>query len=141
MVTKGLRLGVAALAWLFAAAVVVQVFLAGLSLFDSAAHWSDHRAFGSAIGFAPTAIVLLAALGRLPVRLIGLALLLFFLYGLQYAFVHADSGYVAALHPVNALVLLWLSVLLARRAGSLAAAPARGGPAFAPIATERKEPS
>jgi Family of unknown function (DUF6220) len=140
MVTNGLRLGVAALAWLFAAAVVVQVFLAGLSLFDSAAHWADHRTFGSSIAPIPTGIVLLAALGRLPARLIGLALLLFFLYGAQFALAHAGTGYVAALHPVNALVLLGLSIALARRAGRLAA-PDRGGPTFGPLATERKEPS
>lgn len=116
MITNSARYGVVALSWLFAAGVVGQVFLAGLSLFDSALRWDDHRAFGSVIGIVPILLLVCAVVGRLPLRLIGGAALLFWLYGLQFAFAHAANGYVAALHPVNAIALFSLAVMLGRGA-------------------------
>lgn len=116
MTGRWARIGVVVLAWLFAAGVVVQVFLAGLSLFDSALRWDDHRVFGSAIGIVPILLLVYAVVGRLGLRLIGGAALLFWLYGLQFAFAHAGNGYVAALHPVNALALFALAVALGRAA-------------------------
>lgn len=126
MITNVARIGFVALAWLFAAAVVVQVFLAGLSLFDSALRWDDHRAFGSLIGFVPVLLLVCAVVGRLPLRLIGGAALLFWLYGMQFALAHAGTGYVAALHPVNAIALFALAVGLGRGARR---SPAGGRPA------------
>lgn len=116
MITDAARRAAVALAWLFAAAVVVQVFLAGLSLFDSALRWDDHRAFGSAIAIGPVLLLLCAVVGRLPLRLIGGAALLFWLYGMQFVLVHAGNGYVAALHPVNAIALFATAVWLGRGA-------------------------
>lgn len=133
MVTRWLRLGAAAAAWLFAAGVVAQVFLAGLGLFASGAHWADHRALGSAIGAFPIALLVLAVAGRLPVRVVGLAAAIFGLYALQFVFAHAGNGAVAALHPVNALALFWLAVGVGRRARALALRGDSGiGPATVP---------
>ena len=126
MIGRGARVGVVALAWGFAGCGGVQGFLAGMGLFDSAARWAEHAAFGQGIAPVPLGILVLAAVGRLPWRLLVLAVLVFVLYGLQYAFVNAGTGAVAALHPVNALALFWLSLRLGRGALSVTVAAAGG---------------
>jgi len=111
------RLATVATAWLFAAAVVVQVFLAGASIFDPAnPRWTDHRTVGEMIGTLTIFLVIFAVVGRLPLLQIGMAVAIFFLYGFQWMFANLDNGSVAALHAVNALALFWLSVELGKRA-------------------------
>ncbi len=109
-------------AWLYAACIIVQVFLAGLStalLGNEPARWSDHTSFGQMIGTLPILLVVFALIGRLPVVTIVLSVAIFFLYGLQYPFAMADGGAVAALHAVNALVMFWITVTIAQRAQRL----------------------
>jgi Family of unknown function (DUF6220) len=106
------RIAVVALAWLFAAGVVVQVFLAGLSLFESPDYWEDHKSLGRSLGVIPILLILVALVGRLPVRLIGMASVLLVLFGVQYLLANIDEGYLAALHPVNAFVLFGISTQL-----------------------------
>lgn len=105
-------------AWLFVAAVIVQVFLAGLSLFASAANWGTHKEFGYSLGFLALLLFVLAFAGRIP-RTIGrwLALLLV-AYTIQTILpnLRVTMPWVAALHPVNALVIFWIAVTHARRA-------------------------
>ncbi len=113
------RIAVVALAWLFAAGVVVQVFLAGLSVFESPTYWTDHTSFGRLLGLIPIPLILVALVGRLPVRLLVMAGALLVLYGLQYALANVEEGYLAALHPVNAFVLLGLSSQLGARTRDL----------------------
>lgn len=115
MLTRWSRVAAAVIAFVFAGCVVIQVFLAGLSLFASGTHWADHRAFGSVIALPPLSLPVLAAAGRLPFRLVALAALILPLYALQFVFVHAGVGALAALHPVNALLLFSLSITVGRR--------------------------
>src|SRR6266508_5774535 len=89
------RLAVVALAWLFAAGVVVQVFLVGLSVFESAAHWENHAAFGRWLGLIPLPLILVALVGRLPLSLVAMAGALLVLYGVQYVLANVDEGYLA----------------------------------------------
>ena len=109
------RIGLIVSAWLYVACITVQVFLAGLSVFDDATRWADHKSFGQMIGTLPILLVIFALIGRVPVLTIALSVAVFFLYGLQYAFANADSGSVAALHAVNALVMFWLTMLIAQQ--------------------------
>ncbi len=113
------RLVVVALARLFAAGVVVQVFLVGLSVFDSPANWEDHAAFDHWLGLIPLPLILAALVGRLPLSLVVMAGALLVLYGVQYLLVHLDEGYLAALHPVNTFAVLGLSVRLGERTRGL----------------------
>src|SRR6266702_1026284 len=53
-------------AWLFPAAILIQVFLVGLSLFTGQAYWSTHRDVGHSLAVLPLLLVILAYLGRLP---------------------------------------------------------------------------
>lgn len=117
--------GYQGLAWIIFAAVLVQFFLAGTGIFGEEA-WGDaafdpHRITGLLL--VPTSLVLLilagvaAFTGNLPGRTVGMAALLFVLFIVQAALVIAFSEsapIIAALHPVNALVLLGLSFHLAR---------------------------
>ncbi len=114
------RVGFVLSAWLYAAAVLVQVFLAGLSTFDDPARWPDHVQFGQMIGTFTVLMVAFAVLGRLPWLIAGLAFAEFMLYGMQYPFALSSVGAMAALHAVNALVMFWLAINLAQRAQPLA---------------------
>lgn len=119
------RIGFVVTAWLYAAAVVAQVFLAGVSVFDDPARWPDHVSFGQMIGSLTVLLVIFAVIGRLPWLLAGLAFAVFMLYGMQYPFALSDNGSMAALHAVNALIMFWLTVTLAQRAQPLAFGAAR----------------
>ncbi len=105
-------------AWLFAITVILQVFLAGLSLFASAANWGTHKEFGYSLGFLALLLVVLAFAGRIP-RTIGrwLARLLT-VYAIQTILpnLRRDAPWIAALHPVNALAIFWIALTRARRA-------------------------
>lgn len=123
---KWSRIGVIASAWLFAACVAVQVFLAGLATFDPGsgpAHWADHVSFGQYIGTFTILILVFAIIGRLPLVVIALSAVVFLLYGLQYPFANTDASNLAALHALNALVLFWLSTHIGSRAWPLVRAP------------------
>lgn len=107
--TTGGRFAVVALAWLFTAAAVIQVFLAGLSVFDSAARWEDHVNFGRMIGILAYLLPIAALVGRVGIRLGVMALVVTILYILQMVLANLDNGAVAALHAVNALALIGVS--------------------------------
>lgn len=102
------------LAWTLLACILVQVFLAGLGIFVSGEHWASHRTFVHVFELVP---VLLFALS-FPARLRGLPrwlpAVVFALIALQYATVAARPSVVAALHPVNAVLLAWAAFRLAR---------------------------
>lgn len=114
------RLAVVVLAWLFAAGVTIQVFLAGLSLFSSASYWEDHTEFGTRLGVVPVALIVVTLVSRVPLRLVMMAAALLVLYGVQIALANASAGYVAALHPVNAFVLFGLAMQIGVRTRKLA---------------------
>lgn len=110
------------LAWLFVVAVLVQVFLAGLAIFGATSGFGLHIEFGyTVVGLLTLGVLLTAVAAGLPPREIGLSLLLLVLYVVQTALPSArDSAPVlAALHPVNAIAMLALGSIIARR-GSIA---------------------
>lgn len=112
------RIGLVAAAWLYAACIAIQVFLAGMSiglLGQTPGHWADHKSFGQMIGVFPIVIVLFALLGRLPVLPIVLSVAIFVLYGLQYPFANSNTSSVAALHAVNALLMFWIATIVAQQ--------------------------
>jgi len=115
-------LGHLAATGLFVAAVLFQVFLAGLALFGSGG-FRTHVAFGySAIWVVILLIPPLAWLGSLPRRDRWLSVALFSLYIPQCLLPPlARAGgpeFIAALHPVNALLLFSLATWLTARGWS-----------------------
>lgn len=111
-------------AWLFLACVVVQVFLAGLGVFAGAENFELHRGFGYLFGWLTLVLLVLALIGRLGGRWVGRSALLLLLFALQSVFVALREPLpaLAALHPVNALVIFYVAQLTAR--GSRAVLPA-----------------
>jgi membrane-bound metal-dependent hydrolase YbcI (DUF457 family) len=105
-------------AWLFPAAILIQVFLVGLSLFTGQAYWSTHRDVGHSLAVLPLLLVILAYLGRLPRSEKLLIWLLFGVYLIQaefFASIRDSVPLLAAFHPVLAVVLFALAILIALR--------------------------
>ncbi len=100
------RFGLIACALLFATGAVAQVFLAGLSVFDSANYWSNHVDLGRMLGMPALLLPILALVERVGIRIGVMALAVTVLYVLQMMLANLDSGTVAALHAVNALALI-----------------------------------
>jgi hypothetical protein len=126
-VTRYARLAFAGLAWLFVAVIVIQVFLIGLGLFGDAAYRATHIEFGySWAGLAAIALLVAGLIARPGRRLVGLVVAVFVLYIVQTVLPAARQAYpaIAALHPVNALLMFGLAVNLARSATALARAEA-----------------
>jgi hypothetical protein len=128
---SAVRFAFAAVAWLFLACVVVQFFLAGLGVFAGAENFEVHRQFGYLFGWLTVIMIVLAAVGRLGRRWIGLSALLLVLFGMQSVFVVLRDSLpaVAALHPVNAVAIFFIAQHVARgsrallRTDALAAQP------------------
>jgi len=111
------------LAWGFLGLLAIQVFLAGLGLFG-AGSMAGHRDFGYLLSLLPLFLVVAAAIARAGrlVWLSGALLVLTFVQTLL-PLLRDDLPYVAALHPVNALVLVVLTATIGRRAMELAREP------------------
>jgi heme A synthase len=115
MVRSAARSAFPFVAGLFAVCAIIQVFLAGLGVFDDASAFVTHRDFGYMISLLPIVLVVLALVGGMPRRYAGLSALLFVLFLLQSVFVQMRDSMpaVAALHPLNGFLILALGILLA----------------------------
>lgn len=115
---------------LFVAALVGQVFLAGLGVFSSAASFADHRDFGYMLTAVPVVLLATGLAGGLGRRTAILAIVVFGQFILQSVLVamRTSAPAVAALHPVNGFLILLIAIVIARDAwlarGATAQAPA-----------------
>ena len=126
----------AAVAVLFVAGVVYQVFLAGMFLFAGGDR-ATHIDFGYTLPLVPMLALLLVWPARVGRRLgwMTVALVVVTIVQTMLPAFKADLPIVAALHPVNALLVLWLGVRVAQGAVALARAPiALAAPERAPAA-------
>lgn len=107
-----------ALVVLLVAGLVVQVFLAGMGVFDGAANFATHATWGYLLELLPLLMLVLAALGRLGRRQIVYAVAIFLMFMLQSVFVavRGDLPMIAALHAVNGFGILLLGIVAAREA-------------------------
>jgi hypothetical protein len=111
----------AAAAVIFVVAILLQVFFAGTAIVNlgGSGDFSTHREFGYTwIGLAALAVLLTAFAARRPRAEVGIAAGLLVLYIVQTILpnLRTSAPWVAALHPVNALVLFGLAAWYARRA-------------------------
>ena len=106
------------LAWLLVAGLVVQVFLAGLGVFDSPASFATHVNVGYTLSLLPILLLIAGLLAGMGRRFAALAAVVFGLFMLQSVFVAMDDSapQVAALHPVNGFLILLLALVIARDA-------------------------
>jgi hypothetical protein len=91
--------------------VLVQFFLAGLAVFGST-DWDPHAGLGFVLSISTLLLLVLAVVGRLPRRLILVTLLLVGLNALQMVLPHIDVSELAALHPVNAVAIVFVAYAL-----------------------------
>ena len=115
MVRSAARAAFPFVAGLFAVCCIIQVFLAGLGVFDDERAFITHRDFGYILSLLPIVLAVLALVAGLPRRFAGLSALLFVLFILQSVFVAARENMpaVAALHPLNGFLILAIGILLA----------------------------
>lgn len=103
------------LVWVLLAGLLVQIYFAGVFLFG-AGPTSFHENWGYMFWLLTPLMVVLALVGGLGRRLIGLSVLLVILTTVQVNLPHlrASIPWAAALHPVNALAMVGVTVLMAR---------------------------
>lgn len=105
-------------AWLFAAGVLLQGYLAGsaLSQLGGSGDFGTHIEVGyTLMGILAIAVLLLALVGRFSRAQVGWSGLLFVLYVVQTTLPSARAGTpaIAALHPANAMLMLVIAVVIA----------------------------
>jgi hypothetical protein len=95
----------------FAACVVVQIYLAGMAIFVNPLNWLRHTTFIHFFELLPVLMLIASVIGRLPARLRWESAGLFGLIYVQYftANFRAVSPAVAAVHPVVAMGIAWLA--------------------------------
>lgn len=127
----------AGLATLQMLAVVAQFFLAASGAFDTAPKdesFQAHRALGGGVVLIAVLVTVVAAVGRMPARLIGmsglvagLAVLQFVIAAIATALDGTAGGLVFGLHAVNGLAIVAVTGRIIRQARQLSmpAVPAR----------------
>jgi ABC-type polysaccharide/polyol phosphate export permease len=103
------------LAQIFLAGLLLQFYLASTPIFG-AGSFQPHRTLGAALTMLVFLFPVLALVGRLGRRLIGLSILLVVLTVVQMLLpsLRGDAPWIAALHPLNALALMGMSARLSR---------------------------
>jgi uncharacterized membrane protein len=102
------------LAVLYLLGVVVQFFLAGLTVFGGTSI-EAHRVLGFILMAGALGLLVLAVVGRLPRRTTLLTVLILGLSILQSVLANVDVDEVAALHVVNALAIAFVAYALMQR--------------------------
>lgn len=113
------RYAYAAVAWLFVAGILTQVFLIGLSLLGGRPSWQTHIGLGHGLAVAPLVMIVAAYTGRLPrpMKLFTwIALVVYVLLADVVIFLRGSAPIIAALHPVLAVLLFGAAGFLAIRA-------------------------
>lgn len=101
----------------FVVGVLVQVYIAGMAVFMDPANWSLHANFVHIIEWFPLLMLVLAFPGQLSREFKLIPIVLFVLIIVQYATALGFSDtLVAALHPVNAVVIVGIAVITTYRA-------------------------
>jgi Family of unknown function (DUF6220) len=111
----------AAAAAAYLVGIVIQVLLAGAAVFELI-DFVPHAGLGWLLGSAPLLLIPLAIVARAPLATISLTVVLALDAMLQpeLALAREDAPVIAAFHPVNAFLLFWLALLVARRAVAFA---------------------
>ena len=121
---QALRYAFAVVAVAVLLALAYQVFLAGLALF-ARGEWQNHVDFGYLAALLPVLLIPLAWFARAGRGTVVLSVVLLVLAQVQ-TFLPLATGmpWVAALHPVNAMLVFGAAAMIAQRAVALARGPA-----------------
>lgn len=100
------------LAMVFAAGIVLMVFVAGIGALVDASHFAAHRGLSYPMMGLPLLMLvlgLIGGIGLVPLFLTGITLLIL---TFQFPFIYAFDGTGRALHVANAMLLFWLALVL-----------------------------
>ena len=117
------------LAWVFVACVAIQIYLAGVGVFQTG-DFGVHRGF-AIFGLLAIVMFVVGLVARAPRWVVGSTALIFGLFMLQSVFVamRESTPAVAALHPLNGFLIGLISVVLAWRTRDWLRAPKPVDPA------------
>ena len=110
------QIGFSILAWILLICIVIQVYLAGMAIFENPVNWGRHRTFVHMFEYITVLMFVLGFIGRLPRKMVWGSLGVFAIFNIQYYTAH---GFAGALHPVLSLILFWGSLTLARHSHKL----------------------
>ena len=109
-------------AWAYLVAIGVQIFFAGLYVFVGPSNIELHRTFAHVFILLTVLMLASAFVGRVDGRAKRLSFALLGLLTVQGMLVHVGQLFglwsVSALHPVNALLLAYASLTLAKHAAT-----------------------
>jgi hypothetical protein len=114
---RGLSIAYSAAAWVVFLLTLVQFFLAGLGFFDPSVGFDVHETVGGILHGITILVFLLAIAGPRTGRDIGMGLALAVIATIQIALpgLRDDAPWLAAFHPLVALVILGLSAHIGSR--------------------------
>ncbi|HEY8922417.1 MAG TPA: DUF6220 domain-containing protein [Candidatus Limnocylindria bacterium] len=115
---SGARYVFVTLVWIYLAGILVQVFLAGIGLFGAAKDFEPHVGLGWILHLVPVLLLIAAAVGRVGRGLLWWTAALLVVQFVQpiLATLRNDLPLVAAFHPVLALIIFWLAVMIGLKA-------------------------
>jgi hypothetical protein len=117
----------AGLAAVFALGAILQLYLVGLSTFDSGRYWSDHVFLGRLIGLPALALPVIAVFSRLGRTMIVFSVTLAVLYVVQTMLTHIGGGPMGALHAINSVPLIGIPIFVGLRSIEALRERANGG--------------
>ena len=117
------RYGYLGVMGLFAFGAFVQVFLAGMAVFVDPSNWTRHATFVHFLEPLLLPALVVGVLGRLPRDLQLVPVGLFALLTVQYATAMQYGSPVAALHPVNGVLVCLVAVWSVVRAWAVVLGP------------------
>ncbi|GIP31815.1 DUF6220 domain-containing protein [Paenibacillus sp. J2TS4] len=109
------------LAWLLAACVVIQIFIAGMAVFTSPSYWHNHIVFIHLFEFIPILMLIFSFTGHLPHSLRWMSAALFVMIFAQ--FFTANLTGAGAFHTVIAAAMFWLALHVAIQAKRIIIGP------------------
>jgi hypothetical protein len=112
---RAARYAYVAVIWAFVAFLVIQIFFAGLGLFGHPPDMSLHRGFGWLVHILDLLLLVAALTARVGRPTIWWVLTLFLTSAIQPSLALAKDSLplLAALHPLNAVVISLIAVKLA----------------------------
>lgn len=92
--------------------ILIQVFLAGVALFQDYTYWEMHKSF-ALFKYIYLFMFIVGLTGKLPKNLTWLAFVIFAVANIQYYTAH---GFLASLHVVIPFLIFWLNLVIMRNA-------------------------
>jgi hypothetical protein len=100
------------LSWLAFLCILIQVFLAGVAIFQVYSYWEIHKSF-ALFKYIYFVMFIVGLVGKLPKNLIWLSIAIFAIANVQYYTAH---GFLASLHVVIPFLIFWINLVLIRKA-------------------------